>query len=169
MRLIAVIILVVCLASCANKDGLPSGILNKEKMQVVLWDVIQAESYTTLIIKKDSLKNAATENAKLQQQIFSINNISKEEFYNSYDYYSKDAQLMRTMLDSISARGEREKYTTLYHKEPVVTQISLMALPPLPPSPPIPLPIKALTTLPSAQPEQSIQKPVFNTIQKPIP
>lgn len=169
MKLIAVIILVVCLAGCGDKDGLPSGILKKEKMQALLWDFIQAESYTTLIIKKDSLKNAAIENAKLQQQIFAINNVSKEEFYNSYDYYSRHAELMRPMLDSISSKGEREKYTRLYQKEPVDTKISLMALPPLPPSPPIPLPITAISALPSVQPVQSTQKPAFNKIPKPNP
>lgn len=169
MRLIAVIILVVSLAGCGDKDGLPSGILKREKMQTLLWDVIQADSYTTLIIKKDSLKNAAIENAKLQQQIFSINNVSKEEFYNSYDYYSRHAELMRPMLDSINSKGEREKYTTRYQKEPVVTKISLMALPPLPPSPPVPLPITAISTLPLAQPVQSTQKPVIYKIPKPYP
>ena len=87
MRVLAVIILISWMApGCSNKEGLPSGILKKEKMQAVLWDVIQAESYTTLFIKKDSLKSTNVENARLQQQIFAIHNISKEIFYDSYDY-----------------------------------------------------------------------------------
>ncbi len=170
MRLLIVIILVSWMApGCNTREGLPSGILKKEKMQAVFWDVIQAESYTTLFIKKDSLKNTNLENAKLQQHIFAIHNISKEIFYNSYDYYAAHIELMRTLLDSITARGEREKYKILYTNVVGPARISLMPLPSLPPPKPIPMPIPTLSDLPPAQSPESIQKPVFTKKPKPIP
>lgn len=161
MKVLALIILMSWLAGCTDKESLPSGILKKEKMQAVLWDIIQAESYTTLFVKKDSLKNALVENAKLQQKIFAINKISKEEFYKSYDYYTGHAELMRPMLDSITAKGEREKYKTLYNNIPITPAISLMPLPALPPPILIPMPIPSLTPQQPVQSADSTKRPVF--------
>ena len=137
MKIALVIIFMIGMEGCANKEGLPSGILRRDQMQAVLWDVIRAETYTAQYIKKDSLKNADLENAKLQQQIFATHNITREDFYDSYQYYNKHTELMRILLDSITTRGEREKYTTLYSKKNEAKTFSLMPLPPEPPVLPI--------------------------------
>ena len=81
----------------------------REKMQAVLWDILQAEAFTGSFIKKDSSKNEAAENAALQKKIFELHAISREEFTSSYDYYSAQPELMRSMLDTMSARAERER------------------------------------------------------------
>ena len=60
------------LAGCTDKESLPSGILKKEKMQAVLWDVIQAEALTVQFIKKDSLLNAPLENLKLHKPTYIV-------------------------------------------------------------------------------------------------
>ncbi len=160
MKKAATILLVVCLAGCENKDGLPSGVLNSDQMQSVLWDVVQAESFTTQFIKKDSTKNLQLENAKLQQKIFSIHNITKSDFYKSYDYYTRHVALMTVLLDSISAKAERNRYITLYNKPVVALPFSLTPLPPPPPPVIIPMPIPSSdNTLPTTQ-----QQPV-----KPLP
>jgi len=98
------------LQACKNKDTIPEGILKPEKMQVVLWDVIKADAFTADFIKKDSAKNAAVENLKLQQQIFAIHKITKADFYNSYDYYKSNTPLFKKILDSVVANAERSKY-----------------------------------------------------------
>lgn len=151
MRIFCVLILIICLSGCRGKDGLPNGILEKDKMQSVLWDVIQAESYTTQFIKKDSFKNSFLENAKLQQQIFALHKISKSDFYESYDYYKNHVELMRVLLDSITANGEREKYKILYNQPviPIITTNNV--LPPLLQTPLeapvlIPMPIPTINT-----------------------
>jgi Domain of unknown function (DUF4296) len=98
------------LGSCGCKDKLPAGVLKPEKMQAVLWDVIKADVFTTEFIKKDSSKNAAAENVKLQQQIFGIHKISKADFYKSYDYYKSNTEAFKKVIDSMVARAERNKY-----------------------------------------------------------
>ncbi len=100
----------ILLSSCGNNDELPSGILKPEKMQAVLWDVIKAEAFTAEFIKKDSTKNAAEENLKLQQQIFAIHKVTKAEFYKSYDYYKEHTPVFKQMLDSMIAKtAEKQK------------------------------------------------------------
>ena len=99
----------VIINSCGNNGKTPSGILKPEKMQAVLWDVIKAEAFTNDFIKKDSSKNAAAENLKLQQQIFAIHQVSKNDFYKSYDYYKTNTPVFRVMLDSMIVQAGRNK------------------------------------------------------------
>lgn len=94
---------------CSDVDKAPSNLLAKEKMQLVMWDLLEANSFTQRYIKMDSLKNPAIENLQMQQQIFQLHKVSKEDFYKSYDYYSSHPDQMRILLDSIVAIGERNK------------------------------------------------------------
>ena len=77
-------------------------------MQDVFWDYIRADIYAYQYIKKDSSKNAAIENLKLQDKVFRLHHTSREEFYKSYTWYSNQKELMKTMLDSMIARKNRE-------------------------------------------------------------
>lgn len=103
------IFVTVSLISCGSKDEIPSIILKPDKMQAVLWDVIKAQAFTDQYIKKDTSKNMEKENLKMQQEIFAIHHVSKEEFYKSYDYYKINTGLLNQMLDSIIVQGERNK------------------------------------------------------------
>ena len=107
---IIIVLIGFCIASCKDKNALPAGILSKEKMQVVLWDVIRAEAFTNNYIKRDTTKNKnlVLEDAKLQHQVFAINNVTKDEFYTSYDYYRMHPDLLLAVLDSIDAINSRE-------------------------------------------------------------
>ena len=100
------------LFSCGNKNPLPSGILKPDKMQTVLWDVIRADAFTFDFIKKDSTKNLEAENVKLQQQIFAMHKITKDEFYKSYKYYTTHPNLMQPILDSLISRANKDKYSS---------------------------------------------------------
>lgn len=161
MKIAVLILFSIWFAGCNTNGGLPSGILTPDKMQDVFWDVIRAETYTTQFIKKDSMKNAALENAKLQQQVFAAHHINEKIFYDSYQYYNAHTQLMGVLLDSITLRGEREKYSTLYAKRPAAEPFSLMPLPPPPPILPIPGVKYSSTPVPdSAKTETHIFRPV---------
>ncbi|MEP6712786.1 MAG: DUF4296 domain-containing protein, partial [Ferruginibacter sp.] len=80
------------------------------KMQEVLWDYMKADAFTTDFISKDSSKKLPVENVKLQKEIFKIHHISKEDFYNSYNYYLKHDDEMKQMLDSMIARKTKDRY-----------------------------------------------------------
>ena len=78
-------------------------------MQAVLWDVIKADAFTAEIIKKDSAKNGTEENLKLQQEIFTIHQTTKDIFYKSYDYYKANPGQLKIIMDSIIIQSERNK------------------------------------------------------------
>ena len=102
-------IILIGLVSCGGKSKVPSGTLKPEEMQAVLWDMARADAYTNDFISKDTSKNAVVENAKLQQQIFLIHNTTKEAYLKSFDYYVQKPELMKAILDTITARVGRRK------------------------------------------------------------
>ena len=109
MKVLVVTILFFCITGCANKDTNIKGILSKEKMQAVMWDIIGADVFTEQFVKKDSSKNAAVENMQLQNKIFTLHKVSRADFYKSYDYYVEHTNLMKAMLDSMTVQAERNR------------------------------------------------------------
>ena len=118
IRRCMLLFVLVVITSCGD-DKAPSGILKPDKMQVVLWDIIKADAFTTDFIKKDTAKNAAEENLKLQQQVFAIHHTTKEIFYKSYDYYKTNTPVFKVMLDSMIVQAGRNKN---YGTKPLTAQ-----------------------------------------------
>ena len=108
----------VTINSCGD-DKAPSDVLKPDKMQAVLWDIIKADAFTTAFIKKDTAKNAAQENLKLQQQIFAIHHTTQDVFYKSYDYYKTNTPVFKVMLDSMIVKAGRNKN---YGTKPLMAQ-----------------------------------------------
>ena len=113
--------------SCTDKSVTLTGILGKEKMQAVMWDIIRAEAFTDQFIKKDSSKNVFQENMKLQNAIFSFHKVTRSEYYKSYDYYISHTDLIRVVLDSMSAKAERDR-NGLYHQNPELNPIEKFSM-----------------------------------------
>ena len=103
--------------SC-SENKMPKGILPSGKMNDVLWDYFNADAFTTDFISKDSTKNLAMENIKLQKEIFKNHHITREEFYTSYDYYIKHDDKMKVLLDSMIAKNTIDKYINIQKKLP---------------------------------------------------
>ena len=110
---------IVCLfvgLACSDPEKVPKDIIPKEKMEKVLWDMMLADRYASQFIMRDSLKvNVKEETFKLYDQVFQVNQISKDEFIKSYKYYLNRPDLTKVMFDSLSARGSRAR-DTLYKK-----------------------------------------------------
>jgi hypothetical protein len=107
IRIIAGCLLSAILFSCSS-GSLPAKVLAPEKMKAVLWDYIKAESFTNEFIGKDSTKNLALENVKLQKAIFAKHHVTREEFYTSYYYYQDHPNQMQVLLDSMIVETRRK-------------------------------------------------------------
>ena len=93
---------------CREKDQLPKDILPKEKMQEVLWSMINAGEFLNgYLLIKDSVDRVA-ESSRVYGQVFQIHRITREEFDKSYAYYRQHPALMKVILDSLS---KRQAYT----------------------------------------------------------
>ena len=108
-------ILLFTAAGCSDKNNIPSGILSQEKMEGVLWDMIQADQYSILYLAKDSAhmsKDSAKTNTKMEtlrlyEQVFRLHQVSREEFRKSYQYYLDHPALNQVLFDSLTAKGVR--------------------------------------------------------------
>lgn len=109
MKYLLTSLLAMLVFSCSQKDEVPKGILKTEKMQLLFWDFLRAEVYSSNFAKRDSIRSEAIENLKIQNKIFKLHNVTKEEFYRSYIYYSNHKELMTKMIDSMIAMQKREK------------------------------------------------------------
>lgn len=110
MRLKKVFVFVMLLASCGSKNDIPKGVMKPEKMQLVLFDMIRADNFAFDFITKDSSKKPEAELVKLQQKVFAIHKISRDDFYKSYEFYKAHPNIMEPMLDSMINSTNRNKY-----------------------------------------------------------
>jgi hypothetical protein len=91
--------------SCTNKKKIPKDILQQQKMQAVLWDMISAgEFLSTFVLNKDSLVNKDSTSLKIYGQVFQVHRITKEQFEKSYSYYRDHPELIKEIVDSLNKK-----------------------------------------------------------------
>jgi hypothetical protein len=112
------------LLSC-NSNGLPRGVLSRDQMESVMWDMIEADQYYHEYLLRDSSKrDVRSERFKLYEQVFQIHKTTRENFDKSYAYYSAHPKLMKDIFDSLSDNGSR-KLQELY--KPAIKPIDTSA------------------------------------------
>ena len=90
---------------CKSRNSTPHGIVPNDKMQKLIWDMVRADEYfSTFGFLNDTLK---TQRLKMYGQIFEIHKTTKEEFKKSLAFYQAHPALLKTMMDSLSARQKR--------------------------------------------------------------
>ena len=110
MRLMLLAFASFWILGCTNTTKVPKEILSKRKMEVVLWDIIQAERFSALFLQKDTAsQNAQLKKFQLYDRVFTIHKVSKDDFVNSYKYYLSRPDMAKAIFDSISAKAERQK------------------------------------------------------------
>lgn len=112
MRVVYSCILLALLVSCKDKNTIPQGIIQPEKMKMVFWDILRANTLAEEVAKKDSAKKIQIENTNLQRQVFAMHHISKEDFFKSYNFYTQHPALMLSLLDSTIAYAGKKNYNT---------------------------------------------------------
>src|ERR1043165_10297820 len=113
---------IVCFSiSCTDKDKIPKGVMGKEKMEKVLWDMIQAERFRETFIR-DSSKNLKAETFKLYAHVLEIHKVSKDEFIKSYKFYMSRPDIARDMFDSLATRANRRREEMYKAKSQPATQ-----------------------------------------------
>ncbi|MGH2554027.1 MAG: DUF4296 domain-containing protein [Chitinophagaceae bacterium] len=91
------------LTGCNKKNKIPGNIIPPKKMEAVLWDMMRADYFLTdYILQKDLSQDKKTESIKLYRQVFSLHNISKEQFTESFSYYQSHPAIFKNIMDSLS-------------------------------------------------------------------
>jgi hypothetical protein len=95
--------------ACTNQYKVPNDIIPKDKMEKILWDMIMADRYSTIILSRDTTKNVKEETFKTYAQVFSINKITREEFLKSFKFYLERPDISQVMLDSLATKANRRR------------------------------------------------------------
>lgn len=100
--------LIIFLNSCGS--GPAKDVMDKEKMQAVLWDVAKGGEFVNgyVYYRYPNLNRAAV-NQEVLKKIFDLHGISKKQFDKSLEYYQKRPETFVAMLDSIAAQQNRIK------------------------------------------------------------
>lgn len=102
--------------SCVGKNEVPSEIIQQDKMQKVLWDVLRAQALSTEISRKDSTVNEIAETKILTQKVFEINSVTPAAFNRSYTWYTSHPDVMLIIFDSLNAQNQRESQLEMTEK-----------------------------------------------------
>jgi len=101
--------LFLVLVACSGKNDTPPDVLERKKMESLMWDMIQADQYYREYLIRDSVgKDIQQMRYNLYEEVFKIHKISRATFEKSYDYYSNRPKLMKDIFDSLSANGNRK-------------------------------------------------------------
>lgn len=101
-------LLMMGLAMACGKNDRPKDLIPEQKMERVIWDMVQADEFITNYVLKDSAKvNVNAERYKLYDKVLGLHNITKEQFQKSYSYYSSRPKESKLLFDSLAARANR--------------------------------------------------------------
>ena len=105
MRVFITLLLVSLLAACKDRS-VSAGVLPEEKMEKVLWELLQADEWAFHLHPLDT---AARKRAALQHyaEIYRMNGIDAKTFRESYNYYSERPTILSPVLDSIRNKANQ--------------------------------------------------------------
>ena len=95
--------MLLLLAACSDNRRIPSTIIQPEKFEAILTDVLLADALTLERSFKDSAVKISDENAAYFLKVFQLHGVSKNEFMKSYNFYLQRPDLLKVITDSISS------------------------------------------------------------------
>lgn len=101
------LLLTLCFG-CKHSEEVPDGVFSPEKMQSVLWDLLNAESWARQTSNRDTTVSYSDEVKVLSKRAFQLNNVTEADFQKSYDWYTQHSQDFLNVLDSLETRVKRE-------------------------------------------------------------
>ncbi len=123
-RSIIFILLLFCV-SCTNRYDVPSGIIQKDKMGDIMWDLIQAQTFAKEVHNKDTSLSLSKTSLTFTEQVYRVHHISKKEFDESYKWYQSRPDILRVVFDSLYTQKQRDNVRFIQKKYDNLGQDSL--------------------------------------------
>jgi hypothetical protein len=131
MRIIACLLVLAFLAGCSNKDKVPSGIIPRDQMSSILWDMVQADQYSDAYLVKDSAHiNVKMETMRLYLKVFQLHKVSLDDFKKSMRFYLDHPDMTRSLFDTVINRGNRQRSESFKTAAPGQTGVPKPQTPP---------------------------------------
>jgi len=105
---IAYFMLVAVLFACTTKDKeIPKHIMGIDTMKIIIWDLTRAGAYAALLDEKDTSKK--TVNTAYLAEVLKLHNLSKKDFFTSFDFYQQNPVLNQQLFDSLNSYAQRQR------------------------------------------------------------
>ena len=111
MRITKVLLLCLLFLACKHKPQ----VLPINKMKMVMWDMVSVDEWMKITASKDSTQLLKKQNISLYNKVFATHQITKEDFYNSYNYYQNHPNDMKILMDSLMSYGTKKRDTVVNH------------------------------------------------------
>ena len=95
--------MLILLTACSDNRRIPSTIIQPEKFEAILTDVLLADALTLERSFKDTAVKISDENAAYFLKVFQLHGVSKNEFMKSYNFYLQRPDLLKIITDSVSS------------------------------------------------------------------
>lgn len=104
-QLIIGLLVLLAVVSCSNRESVPSGILPKQRMQEVIWDLTRTgEFLNNFVLNKDTSTDKLSLSKKWYEKVFALHGIGERQFERSYKYYQSHPKLLSEILDSLTKK-----------------------------------------------------------------
>lgn len=107
MRRYLFILLVVPVLACGGKK--PTGLIPREKMEIVLTDILLAESFTETYRTADTGRKVQDMYGEELDRVLAIHKITQKQLMESLDHYKTRPEEFKVIMDSVAAKAGREK------------------------------------------------------------
>ena len=114
------IVITICLLLGCKNTPSDSEVLTEDRMAKVMWDMMQVDELATLQLAKDTSKREKKERIQLYQKVFQLHKTSVKQFSKSFAYYTSHPDIMKFLIDTLEARGARERKISYTAKDSTV-------------------------------------------------
>ena len=94
--------------ACRNTTASGREILPQDTMRAVLWEMFEVDAYNDTRAATDSNFRHDSAFASLYTDIFKVHHLTREQFQDSYDYYLAHPEILRSMIDTLADRTNRD-------------------------------------------------------------
>jgi hypothetical protein len=107
-RLLPFVSLLILLVSCQQASSRPDPILSPEKMEPLLWELLQADQFvSSFVAGRDTTLATHATGPKLYRSILNKYGVSDSVFKASLAYYKAHPKQFLPMLDSMSQKPDQ--------------------------------------------------------------
>lgn len=97
------------IVSCGKGVKVPSNVIQPEDMEKILFELNMAEDFVMTYIAKDTTKNRDAEIKMEYHKVFMLHGVNEQQFEESYDFYKKNPDIFRVVMDSLNAKAQRKR------------------------------------------------------------
>lgn len=95
-------------SACRNTSASGNVIIPRDTMQVLLWEMFEADAYNETRAATDTNFRHDTAFAALYTDIFRTHHVTRAQFTDSYDYYMTHPEVLRKMIDTLTDKAGRD-------------------------------------------------------------